>query len=109
MTDSAAPPLAELTSPEQVADLADLTAMQAGSRLSSTNNVQVLEVAPLTVRARVHEPEGDVDVTLASSQSGLRTWCSCGATGTMCHHAAATALTAWQELRYGGHSHSTDG
>jgi uncharacterized Zn finger protein len=105
MTESDGPTLSELTGPEQIAGLADSTTMREGSRLASTESVELLEVTPLTVRARVHDHEGDVDVSLASSQSGLKTWCSCSPEGTMCRHAAATALTAWQEMRQGGGWH----
>jgi uncharacterized Zn finger protein len=99
MTESDNPPLVELTGPEQIADLADSTVVREGSRLASTAGVDLLEVTPLTVRARVRDHDSEVEVSLTSSQSGLKTWCSCGAEGTMCRHAAATAMTAWQKLK----------
>jgi uncharacterized Zn finger protein len=102
------PPLAELTSPEQIADLADSTTVLEGSTLAKTDSVELLEVTPLTVRARVHDHDDDVEVNLASSQSGLKTWCSCGAEGTMCRHAAATAFTAWRDIRHGEQWHKTE-
>ena len=102
MTESDGPPLAELTGPDQIADLADPTTIREGSTFANTGSVELLEVTPLTVRARVHDHDGDVDVRLGSSQSGLKTWCSCGAEGTLCRHAVATTLTAWKRARHGG-------
>jgi uncharacterized Zn finger protein len=99
--------LAELTSPEQIADLADPTTVREGSALAGAGSVELLEVAPHTVRARVHDHDNDVDVNLASSQSGLKTWCSCGAEATICRHATATALTTWREFQLGGRWHKT--
>jgi uncharacterized Zn finger protein len=108
MTKSDGPPLAELASPERIADLADSTTMREGSTLADTDSVDLVEVTPFTVRATVHDNEGDVDVSLASSQSGLKTWCSCGAEGTVCRHAAATALRAWHQMTHGGQRHTTE-
>ena len=102
MTESDGPLLVELTGPDQIADLADPVTIREGSTLAGTGSVELLEVTPLTVRARVHDPDGDVDVRLGSSQSSLKTWCSCGAEGTVCRHAVAAALTAWQRARHGG-------
>ena len=111
MTEADNPLLATLTSPENIADLADPTTVREGSALASTDSVELLEITPHTARATVHDHGNDVDVNLASSQSGLKTWCSCGAEATICSHATATALTAWQELRHGepgGRWHKTD-
>jgi uncharacterized Zn finger protein len=102
MTESDGQPLAELTGPDKIANLADPATIRAGSTLANAESVELLEVTPLTVRARVHDHDGDIDVRLGSSQSGLKTWCSCGAEGTLCRHAVATALTAWQRVRHGG-------
>ena len=102
MTESDGPPLAELTGPDQIADLADPATIREGSTLADAGSVELLEVTPLTVRARVHDHDGDVDVRLGSSQSGLKTWCCCGAEGTLCRHAVATTLTAWKRARHGG-------
>jgi hypothetical protein len=108
MTESDGLPLAELTSPEKIGELTDSTTMSQGSTLAETDSVELLEVTPLTARARVHDHDGDVEVNLASSQSGLKAWCSCGAEGSMCRHAAATALTAWHEMRHGGQWHKAE-
>jgi uncharacterized Zn finger protein len=108
VTESDSPPLAELAGPDQIADLADSTSTQEGSRLASTDSVELVEVTPHAIRARVHTTGADVEVNLASSQSGIKTWCSGGAEGTLCHHAAAAALTTWQKTRHGGHWHRTD-
>jgi uncharacterized Zn finger protein len=108
MTEADGPTLAELTNPEHIADLAESMTMSEGSALASTDSVELLEMTPHTARARVHDQDYDVDVNLASSQSGLKTWCSCGAKSTICRHATATALTAWQELRHGERWHKTE-
>jgi uncharacterized Zn finger protein len=100
MTESDGQPLVELTGPDQIADRADPATLREGSTLADAGSVELLEVTPRTARARVHDHDGDVDVRLGSSQSGLKTWCCCGAEGTLCRHAVATALTAWQQARH---------
>ena len=44
MTESDGPPLAELTGPDQIADLADPTTIREGSTFANTGSVELLEV-----------------------------------------------------------------